>query len=160
MGSRRRETSEAAIEMSIGLEEALMANFEKTVKDVMVTSPMTVQPWQPVAHARQLMLMHSFSFLPVRIGKSWWLASEIGWAKFLGVNGDIKKARLAQTVQEDKAAGMKLVKLRGVDLLQEGMTIAAVLDRAKVQKGPTLWLVVDDKHPDHLAGVLSPFELM
>ena len=53
---------------------------------------------------------------------------------------------------------------RGIDVtaakLQEGMTIAAVLERAKVQKGPTLWLVVDDKHPDHLAGVLSPFELM
>ena len=44
--------------------------------------------------------------------------------------------------------------------IQEGMTIAAVLERAKVQKGPTLWLVVDEKHPDHLAGVLSPFELM
>lgn len=76
------------------------------------------------------------------------------------MNGDTKKARLAQTVQEAKAGGMELVKLRDVDLLQEAMTIAAVLERAKVQKGPTLWLVVDDKHPDHLAGVLSPFELM
>ena len=86
-----------------------MANFEKTVKDVMVTSPMTVQPWQ-------LMLMHSFSFLPVRIGKSWWLVSAIGLAKFLGVNGDTKKARLAQTVQEAQVGGMELVKLRDVDL--------------------------------------------
>jgi CBS domain-containing protein len=160
IGAYARHATEAAIELSIGLEEALMANFEKTVKDVMVTSPMTVQPWQPVAHARQLMLMHSFSFLPVRIGKSWWLVSEIGLAKFLGVIGDTKKARLAQTVQEAKAGGMELVKLRDVDLLQEAMTIAAVLERAKVQKGPTLWLVVDDKHADHLAGVLSPFELM
>lgn len=158
IGAYARHATEAAIELSIGLEEALMANFERKVKDVMVKSPMTVEPWQPVAQARQLMLMHSFSFLPVRIGRSWWLVSEIGLAKFL--NGDGKKERLAQPIQDAKAAGMQLVRLREADLLHEDTTIAEVLERAKVQKGPTLWLVVDKQHPGHLAGVLSPFELM
>jgi len=158
IGAYARHATEAAIELSIGLEEALMANFERKVKDVMVKSPMTVEPWQPVAQARQLMLMHSFSFLPVRIGRSWWLVSEIGLAKFL--NGDGKKDRLAQPIQDAKAAGMQLVRLREADLLHEDTKITEVLERAKVQKGPTLWLVIDKQHPDHLAGVLSPFELM
>lgn len=55
---------------------------------------------------------------------------------------------------------MQLVRLREADLLHEDSTIAEVLERAKVQKGPTLWLVIDTQHPAHLAGVLSPFELM
>ena len=35
-----------------------------------------------------------------------------------------------------------------------------VLQRAQVQRGPMLWLVVDQDHQERLAGVLSPFELM
>ncbi len=158
IGAYARHATEAAIELSIGMEEALMGDFERRVKDVMVKSPMTVQPWQPLAQARQLMLMHSFSFLPVYIGRSWWLVSEVGLAKFL--NSGAKKDRLAQSIQDAQAAGMELVRLRSTDLLQEEMTIVEVLERAKVQKGPTLWLVIDQKHPKQLAGVLSPFELM
>lgn len=160
IGAYARHATEAAIELCIGLEEALMADVERTVGNVMVTSPMAVKEWQPVAHARQLMLMHSFSFLPVRIGESWWLVSELGLAKFLGVNGETKRARLGQTVESAKAAGMELVKVDNDDLLRANMTIDTVLQRAQVQRGPMLWLVVDDAHPEHLAGVLSPSELM
>ncbi|MCD6734910.1 MAG: hypothetical protein LT103_15100 [Burkholderiaceae bacterium] len=160
IGAYARHATEAAIELCIGLEEALMADVERTVGNVMVTSPMTVKGWQPVAHARQLMLMHSFSFLPVRIGESWWLVSELGLAKFLGVNGETKRARLGQTVESAKAAGMEMVKVDNDNLLRANMTIDTVLQRAQVQRGPMLWLVVDDAHPEHLAGVLSPFELM
>ena len=49
-----RHATGAAIERCIGLEEALRAAAERTVGNVLVTSPMTVEPWQPVAHARQL----------------------------------------------------------------------------------------------------------
>ena len=161
IGAYARHATEAAIELCIGLEEALMADVERTVGNVMVTSPMTVEPWQPVAHARQLMLMHSFSFLPVRLDASWWLVSELGLAKFLGVNGETKRANLGITIQAAKTAGMELVELNDeADLLRADTPIADVLQRSKVQDGPMLWLVVDDKHPDHLAGVLSPFELM
>lgn len=159
IGAYARHATEAAIELCIGLEEALMADVERTVGSVMVTSPMTVEKWQPVTHARQLMLMHSFSFLPVRIGESW-LVSELGLAKFLGVNGETKKARLGQTVESAKAVGMEMVAVGNDDLLRANMTIDSVLQRAQVQSGPMLWLVVDGAHPDHLAGVLSPFELM
>lgn len=126
----------------------------------MVTSPMTVEKWQPVAHARQLMLMHSFSFLPVRLEGSWWLVSELGLAKFLGVNGETKRARLGQTIEAAKAAGMEMVAVGNDDLLRANLLIDTVLQRAQVQSSPMLWLVVDDAHPEHLAGVLSPFELM
>ncbi|MGE4452652.1 hypothetical protein [Castellaniella sp.] len=160
IGAYARHATEAAIELCIGLEEALMADVDRTVGNVMITTPVTVQPWQPIAYARQLMLMHSFSFLPVRIGESWWQISELGLAKFLSVNSDMKKWRLGQTIASAKDAGMEMVRLDKDDLLRASMTIDAVLQRAQVQRGPLLWLVIDEGHPEHLAGVLSPFELM
>jgi len=159
IGAYARHATEAAIELCIGLEEALMAEVVRTVGNLMVTSPVTVAHWQVVAHARQLMLMHSFSFLPVRIGTSWWLISELGLAKFLS-NIDQKKARLGLTIQEAKEAGMGMIEVLDKDVLRATMSIEDILQKAQVKNGPMLWLVVDEKHPDHLAGVLSPFELM
>lgn len=160
IGAYARHATEAAIELCIGLEEALMADVEKTVGNVMVTSPVTVERWQPVAHARQLMLMHSFSFLPVRLNESWCLISELGLARFLGVNSDSKKTRLCETIESAKLAGMEMVELRDEDLLRVEMPVNDVLQRSPIQSSPMLWLVVHDSHPEHLAGVLSPFELM
>ena len=160
IGAYARHATEAAIELCIGLEEALMADVERTVGNVMVTSPITVKQWQPVAHTRQLMLMHSFSFLPVRIDQSWYLVSELGLAKFLGVNNETKKSRLGETIENAKVAGMEMVTIRDEDLLCTNMQVADVLHRSLLQNGPMLWLVVNEAHPEHLAGVLSPFELM
>lgn len=160
IGAYARHATEAAIELCIGLEEALMVDVKRTVGSVMVASPVVVEKWQPVARARQLMLMHSFSFLPTLVGETWWLVSELGLAKFLSVNTETKRARLGQTVESAKAAGMDMVRVDRDDLLRADMLIDAVLQRAPVQSGPMLWLVVDDQHPEHLAGVLSPFELM
>jgi CBS domain-containing protein len=76
-GVYARHATNAAIELCIGLEEALMVEQQiprEVVADFMVKAPVIVEPWQPVAHARQLMLMHSFSFLPVFLG-AWKLVS-------------------------------------------------------------------------------------
>ncbi|MNW12390.1 hypothetical protein D3C71_2100650 [compost metagenome] len=55
---------------------------------------------------------------------------------------------------------MQVREISDAELLRAGMPVAAVLAGAQVQDGPMLWLVVDERQPDHLAGVLSPFELM
>ncbi|UJB64398.1 hypothetical protein YS110_06375 [Acidovorax sp. YS12] len=158
-GAYARHATDAAIALCIGLEDALMADVERTVGNLMVASPVTVMQWQPVAHARQLMLMHSFSFLPVRLEGSWSLISELGLAKYLGAAGT-KRARLGETIEHARAAGLELVQLRDEDLLRVDMPVDEVLQRSRVRDGPMLWLVVDKERPEHLAGVLSPFELM
>lgn len=160
IGAYARHATEAAIALCIGLEEALMADVNRTVANLMVPSPTTVDKWQTVARARQLMLTHSFSFLPVRIGETWWLVSELGLAKYLGVNSETKRARLGQTIESAKADGLEMVEVADDHLLNANMAIDTVLQQAQVQRGPMLWLVVDDAHPERLAGVLSPFELM
>ena len=157
-GSYARHATQAAIELCIGLEEALMAGVKRTVENLMVSSPVIVESWQPVAHARQLMLMHSFSFLPVRLDRAWCLVSELGLAKYLS-EGD-RKSRLCESIAAARTNGMQVREIGDGELLRAGMPVADVLTSAQIQDGPMLWLVVDQRQPDHLAGVLSPFELM
>ena len=154
-----RHATEAAIELCIGLEEALMAAVTRTVGNVMVKSPICVEPWQPVAHARQLMLMHSFSFLPVRLQNDWWLLSEVGIAKFLNASSAIKRTRLGMTIEESHSE-LELIRIDQNQLLSASHDVDVVLNRSMVKDGPTLWLVVEESRSDYLAGVLSPFELM
>jgi len=159
-GAYARHATQAAIELCIGLEEALMADVPRTVGNLMVSAPITVEPWQTVAHARQLMLMHSFSFLPVRLGATWCLVSELGLAKHLSGSNNERKIRLCQSIETAKANGMEVIPIQDTALLTTDMQIEDVLRRSPVQVGPMLWLVVDSRRPEHLAGVLSPFELM
>ena len=162
LGAYARHATVAAIELCIGLEEALMVDVKPTVGHLMVKSPITVAPWQPVAHARQLMLMHSFSFLPIRHRQAWHLLSELALAQFLNASQATKKTRLGLTIEE--AVGhnpaLELVPVLRERLLAARTTIDDVLRSARTADGPTLWLVMDDERADHLAGVLSPFELM
>jgi hypothetical protein len=159
IGAYARHATEAAIELCIGLEEALMMGVKRTVGNVMVKSPIVIEPWRPVAHARQLMLMHSFSFLPVRFQERWWLVSELGLAKFLNVSSNVKLDRLGLTIA-DAQKDLGLIEIPNEQLLSATHPVDDVLRDAKVKDGPTLWLVVEEERKDHLAGVLSPFELM
>lgn len=161
-GAYARHATSAAIELCIGLEEGLMKNAKRTIGSLMVKSPITVEPWQPVAHARQLMLMHSFSFLPIWQDDKWWLLSELGLAKFLNVSRTQRKTLLGLTIAEASKHKPRL-DLTHIDenfLYTSETTIDDVLERAATISAPTLWLVTDEKRKAHLAGVLSPFELM
>jgi hypothetical protein len=160
IGAYARHATEAAIELCIGLEEALMVDVQRTVGNVMVKSPIVIECWQPVAQARQLMLMHSFSFLPVRLAENWWLVSELGLAKFLNVGRAEKLARLGMTIETATANGMHAIQIEDRLLLSATMTIDEVLTAAEVKDGPMLWLVIEADRKKRLAGVLSPFELM
>ncbi|MBL8485974.1 MAG: hypothetical protein JNK22_02555 [Rhodocyclaceae bacterium] len=118
----------------------------------MVKSPVTVEKWQPVAHARQLMLMHSFSFPPVLLD-SWKLISEGAMARYL--NGKGKWAELlAKPIDQAESNGLVLIEAKVVPLDQDILPLVAEGD-FPLQR---LWLVLDDEK--RLCGVLSPFELM
>jgi hypothetical protein len=155
-GVYARHATVAAIELCIGLEEALMKKQQlarNLVEDFMVKSPITVEPWQPVAHARQLMLMHSFSFLPVFIG-SWRLLSEVAMARYMRSDGQWKDL-LSATIEYAAKNGLDLVDATVVELKHE---VRALLAADHGNNAPRLWLVQDEH--EKLCGVLSPFELM
>jgi len=126
----------------------------KLVEDFMVKSPVIVEPWQPVAHARQLMLTHSFSFVPVLVNEQWMLVSELAMARYLR-SGDVWNELLAAPIEWASARGLSLIKAQVVGLKDE---VHHLLSETDQQTGPSLWLV--EERRGKLCGVLSPFELM
>lgn len=156
-GVYARHATFAAIELAIGLEEALMKEQtvpRQTVVNFMVKSPVSVELWQPVAHARQLMLMHSFSFLPI-YQERWKLLSEISMVKYLKQSSGSWKELLGNSIENAVQGGLALIDAKVVDGTDEITDVLAAVDSPNSQ---TLWLI--EARPGVLAGVLSPFELM
>lgn len=157
-GSYARHASTAAVELSIGLEDALMnaSSAKLTVADYMVKTPISLESWHPVAHARQLMLMHSFSFLPVFHDNQWRLLSELAVVAYLhGQNRSQKEIRLAKSISNAANDGLKLL---AATTVKHSDHVSQLISSSSVHPTPTLWLVTTDG--DRLEGVLSPFELM
>jgi CBS domain-containing protein len=115
----------------------------------MVKTPVVLEPWQPVAHARQLMLTHSFSFLPFFIG-TWKLLSETSLARYM--RSDKDWAGLLSRSIEQAAPQLGLIDASTVHLEDEVAKLLADNKEAR------LWLVLDNQ--ERLCGVLSPFELI
>ena len=155
-GAYARHVTARAIELCIGLEEALMSHksqTDKTVADYMVKSPVTIELWQPVARARHLMLMYSFSYLPVDID-GWKLVSEASLAKYLHKRSQYKTL-LATTIEQACSSGLILLPSTPI---KDTDNVDELLDKLDPRKDFSLWLVTDKE--GHLCGVLSPFELM
>ncbi len=158
-----RHATVAAIELCIGLEAAIMRDRDLPrylVKHYMVKSPVWVEPWQPIAHARQLMLTHSFSFLPVKLGGGWQLISETNMARYLQYGakrgtsiGDL----LSATIEDASVKELSLICAQIVSIDDEVHTLLQPPGE-NLTSVPRLWLVIDEAK--HLIGVLSPFELM
>jgi len=167
-GVYARHAAAAGIELCIGLEEALMNTEENTeetpvtrqlVKDYMVKSPILVEAWQPVAQARQLMLTHSFSFLPVKLD-SWKLVSETAMARFIQFGGPKRSPwnkRMATSIEVAAGAGLTLLDAKVVGLDENVRELLGESPDPDAPE-PRLWLVVDGS--ENLCGVLSPFELL
>lgn len=160
-GVYARHATAAAIELCIGLEDAVMKETHlqrHLVKHYMVKSPITVESWEPVAHARQLMLTYSFSYLPVWVGE-WKLVSETSMARYIQSSnrGSDWAESLATSIENAQGQGLKLVKAKVVALDDE---VKALLEEHSGSQDTEsrLWLVVDST--SKLRGILSPFELM
>ncbi|WP_152598772.1 hypothetical protein [Janthinobacterium sp. RA13] len=155
-GVYARHATKAAIELCIGLEEGLMKEQQtrrKSVADFMVKEPVILQSWQPVAYARQLMLTHSFTYLPVYIG-GWYLVSEIAMVQYLH-HGENRQFLLAKSIEEAHREGLRLIP---TDPVNSEDNVAELLAAAQNSDIPMLWLVAD-KH-NGICGVITPYELM
>ena len=77
-GAYARILTDHAVDITIILEDALMSRFSQ-VSQFMVRDVVEAKPWQPVSYARQQMLKHSFSYLPIWYEGTWKLISaELG----------------------------------------------------------------------------------
>lgn len=125
----------------------------EVVADFMVMAPVSVERWQPVAYARQLMLINSFSFLPVFID-TWKLVPELSMAKYLHRNPNRKEV-FATRIDDAAKNGLELMDAVVVEIEEK---VTDLLKRVELNHHPSLWLVLGPNK--ELSGVLSPFELM
>lgn len=157
-GAYARRVTTKAVELSLILEDSLMLTDdagEWAVGHYMVTEPVSVSSWLPVSKARQLMLLHSFSNLPVELeGKGWSLITELAVARFLQGSSTDRNRKLGLSIDSAVAEGLKPIPATVVSPGQDARDILAMHDD---RAGGTLWVVVEDKR---LIGVLTPFELM
>lgn len=156
-GAFARHATSAAIELCIHLEEAVMKDGNSSldkVSDHMVREVVKIDAWHPVAHARQLMLTHSFSFLPVRLNGGWVLISEMSLASFLH---EMRSARLAMSIQD--AADLVPNLVCSAKEIRPDAKVSALL-KAPIGDHGRIWLVTETDGSDRLLGILTPFELM
>ena len=152
-GAYARHVAAEAVQICFVLEKALMSE-RVTVQDFMVTTPVVIQYWQSIGFARQLMILNSFSYLPIWHQEKWWLLSDIAVAKYLRSKSPAGKDAMRRVgdISEE------------FNLLQETYPVKATVLISSLLEGatqPGLWLVVRDGYPKcELAGVLSPSELM
>lgn len=161
-GAYARNAAQAAVQLSLILEEGLMNKPMMTVADYMVTTPVYVEEWHTLGYARQLMLVNSFSYLPIFHGDGWKLISDIAMAKFFQrLTSDDRKTFEARSIQnaleQDEQKSLKLTKV--IPVIKD----APICDLLGGEDHPRLWVVVNaesGKGAKQLVGVLSPFELM
>ncbi len=155
-GAFARRLTSHSIEISLVLEDALRRNMsDAKVSDYMVRNPTFAELWQPISFIRQQMLANSFSFLPVKMpdGAGWSIISDLEIAAYLGTDTELRKARLAQSLQCAK------IPLKETKPCGENTTLEDALRRFGDDQRP---LFVSRDEGDHLvlAGILTPFDLL
>ena len=156
-GACARHLTSHAIELSILLEDALMSNLA-TVGEFMVRDPVCCSLWQPLSLIRQQMLANSFSFLPVYIENEWQMLSDQELAKYLRVKTQIRKERLAKSLQSALREGEGNDKIT-LSLVQTVCPTALVEDVAQMLEGVPVLVIYHDEQTK-LVGIITAFDLL
>lgn len=167
-GAYARHAAVSAVQLSMLIEEAILSEMKskpqqsrKTVADFMVRTPVTAEEWHTVGHARRLMLLNSFSYLPMLYKGKWKLVSDMALAALLQPLAQGNRNLVAATALSDVLSCKKHpLKLSSAVVVLGTDDVESLL---KSSKHPGLWLVVKTQEGEgakHLIGVLSPFELM
>lgn len=138
-------------QLALVLEDALMSS-SRHVGDFMVRHPTCAAMWQPISFLRQVMLSHSYSFLPVEVpgdDKPWRVVTDREVASFIHDASD-QRAALRTTLEEAVAQGLTLHTpfccARDTDAAT-ALRSAAMLPLLVVEQG-------------HLLGIVTAFDLL
>jgi hypothetical protein len=156
-GAVARHLTVNASELSLVLEEALMSKYDQ-VGDFMVRNPVCAYLWQPLGFIRQIMLVNSFSYLPVSVDEegamAWRLIADFKLARYLrGATGDESKKRLVQTLKEAVDSGK-------VELLPTKTFLPNDSIQTALQEPEGLPVLVLYPENKQLIGILTPFDLL
>ena len=152
-GAMSRAVAARAIDLTIGLEVALMkaANTHAT-KDWMAPNPTVAHPWMTVAQVRSALLAGGFSALPIWWDEAWRLVRDVDVVAYLTCDSKGKK-RIKDAVDADDGVALQIHRdplvIRPNKCVQE----------LKWESG---WpaLVVSDHDCACLVGILTPHDLL
>ncbi len=155
-GALARHLTANAVELSLVLEEGIMSELHQ-VSDFMVRNPVCASMWQPLSFIRQIMLVNSFSYLPVQVEKDgkkdWRLISDFRLAQCLRKKGKVGKVELIQRLEDAvKSGDIELHSARTCGPQDKIETVLLTSDGL-----PTLVLSPDN---NELLGLLTPFDLL
>lgn len=157
-GSYARHVTVRAIELCVLLEDSLMSSadfFDKPVLNYMVREPTVLDELQPVARARQLMLTHSFSNIPVFTGGSWHLLSDISLSKYLANNSISRELLLGYSIKEAFNLPEGRLKLQEIAARDRNTKVGDLLNQSA--DNASLWVIAEGPN---ILGIITPFELM
>ena len=155
-GAWARHLNSRLIDLFLILEEAIMAKMTR-VEDIMVRSPVAVEPWQMVAHARKTMLANSFSCLPIFSCDKWQLLCDTSVMRFLRAAANDKEHRKRLATQLDSAIADKSVVLVPADCCPPHATVDKLL---KIMTSLPVLVVQEVDGKPRLAGIVTPFDLL
>lgn len=152
VGVSARRLATHAVLFALFLERGLMSDLH-LVKHFMVPHPIVAEPWQTVAHVRQTMLLHQFSYLPFRDADgNWKLIADHALAGFLRDPAH-RTDRMTNTLAE-------LVPTKQLELISARTTRAwSPIDVLLKEPSATPWLVLDDAG-EELRGIVTAFDLL
>jgi len=164
-GAGARHLTEHAIELALLFEDAIMNGDGATVKlgDIMVRSPATAEPWQPISFIRQVMLTNSFSTLPVRMPDGWWVVSDARVAAYLRATSPAgRNVRLGATLEEARRDGLQLTEAH---MCSRDDDIAELANWFAGHPEHLVVLVCDGKSGDSppsrlLLGIVTAFDIL
>ena len=156
-GAFARNLTNHAVELTLVLEDALMADAE-TARDFMVRDPLCAFLWQPISSVRRSLLANSFSFLPVAalapVTSKWMLVSDFLIAGYLrgAKSAADRRQRLASPLRDAVEAGY--LTLVDAPVCKPEERVASVLNAS--QGYPVLVIGADGG----LRGIVTPFDLL
>ena len=154
-GAAARRFARHCVEFSFLLEDGLKNFMNKTLGSIMSSPVISVEPWQMQADVRRLMLENSFTWVPIKEGNIWRVASDHALVVFLRDN---REAIYSKTLR-DSLAGSNPFHAPTLGIFNENTeTNHEVLQEALAQ-GPVL-VSAEGISPDRVVGIVTAFDLL
>ncbi|MBX2928802.1 MAG: CBS domain-containing protein [Saprospiraceae bacterium] len=158
-GAYARNLTRHCIELSLQIEEALNRIIMKeqmnlTVSDLMISGPTTALLWQPLNLVRQLMLAHSFSYVPICKDGTWRLLSENNIVAYLGPEITNRKSKLAQPIEDATKDGTLI--LIDAEVCNKDCSLGELIQIFNRNQGRPVLVMREEE----LVGLITPFDLL
>ena len=157
-GAMSRAVGAHAIDLTIGLEVALMKAVNTDVAHVwMVPNPTVAHPWMTVAQVRSVLLAGGFSALPIWWQDAWHLVRDIDVVAYLPC--DKKGKKLVKDVAGiDTDAKLRIHPHPAALVIRPNECVQALKGTCWESGWPAL--VVSDHDSAYLMGILTPHDLL